>query len=99
MEANEVLFSLWATIEETCLDFIDVVRVYLHAKAKKVGVWSFTTRRPGAREVWVIKESHKRGERRCAELEDGVHDDVDGGRVQLRFTWSPCSTATRQTYG
>ena len=31
-EAKRVLFSLCASVPEMCLDFIDMVRTYVHAK-------------------------------------------------------------------
>ena len=33
LEAKKVLFSLFASMAEMCVDFIDVVRAYFHAKA------------------------------------------------------------------
>ena len=35
LEAKKILFSLWASMENQCLDFIDVVRAYFHAKARR----------------------------------------------------------------
>ncbi len=35
LEANKVLFSLFTSMPEICLDFIDVVRAYFHAKASR----------------------------------------------------------------
>ena len=34
-EAKKVLFSLFASMLEMCLDFIDAVRAYFHAKARR----------------------------------------------------------------
>ncbi len=35
LEAKKMLFALWASIPGTSLDFIDVVRAYFHAKARR----------------------------------------------------------------
>ena len=35
LEAKKLSFSLWASMEDMCLDFIGVVRAYFHAKARR----------------------------------------------------------------
>ena len=35
LEAKKMLFSLYASKEKMCLDFIDVSRAYFHAKARR----------------------------------------------------------------
>ena len=35
LEAKKMLFSLWASVPGMCLDFGDVVRAYLHARARR----------------------------------------------------------------
>jgi hypothetical protein len=35
LEANMVLFSLFASMPEMCLDFADAVQAYFHAKARR----------------------------------------------------------------
>ena len=39
LEAKKFLFSLWASMPGMCLDFIDVVRAYFHAKARRRYTW------------------------------------------------------------
>jgi hypothetical protein len=35
LEVKKLLFSLCASMEETCLDFIDVARAYFHANSRR----------------------------------------------------------------
>ena len=35
LEAKKMLFSSWASVPGMCLDFGDVVRAYLHARARR----------------------------------------------------------------
>ncbi len=35
LEAKKLLFSLWASMEEMCLDFTDVARAYFHARVRR----------------------------------------------------------------
>jgi hypothetical protein len=35
LEAKKILFSLWASCPGLCLDFVDVVRAYFHARARR----------------------------------------------------------------
>ncbi len=52
LEAKRNLFSLGANMEGMCLDFIDVVRAYFHAKARS-GAVSRGLRR---RHLWIVEK-------------------------------------------
>ncbi len=86
LEAKKLLFSLFASMLEMCLDFIDAARAYFHARAR--------------REMHVVlpRENHEDGMRgklgkamhdtsdaaQSTELGVGVHGDDDGSGVQVR---------------
>ncbi len=72
LEANKVLFSLFASMPEMCLDFIDLVRANFQAKARR-DVHGELPKADHQEEMrGKLKKAH---EGRSPELGAGVHRD------------------------
>jgi hypothetical protein len=73
LEAEKLLFSLWANMEEMCLDFIDVVRAYFHTSARR------------EMHVDLLQEDHEEG--MCGKVGKamyGTRDAVQNSEVEYR---------------
>ena len=72
LEAKKVLFSLFASMPEMRLDFIDVVRAYFHAKARRDACVDLP-RKIARRKRAQTQEGDVRREGCSPELGAGVH--------------------------